>query len=225
MAVAQHPRCRLPGDKKTAKGGHLDGALDRRRIEFVDRPARPPARIVDDEIEPVPAGIDRGEQLLNLVRAARIAGNHGGLGFARERAELLRVARRQHHIHALAGAAPGERRAQTRPRPDDQCAFACCHCQSPANPILPNRCRAVATLFVIAQKHLSTPGVKPPQLAELALRARPRRSGFPVQTPRYATQIDPARNKLLDRSLASPISCCRTLRIDRRFDRLLPNKE
>ena len=138
MALAQHPLRRLPGDEKAAKGGHPDGALDRRRIELVDRPARPPARIVDDEVEAIAAGIDRGEQPLDLIRAARVAGDHRSLGFVCEGAKLLRVARRQHHIHALASALSGQRRAQSRSRPNDQSAFACCHCQSPVKPMLRN---------------------------------------------------------------------------------------
>ena len=100
-------------------------------IEFVDRPARPAARVVDDEVEALAAGIDRGEQPLDLLRAAGVAGDRRGAGFAGERAELLRVARRQHDVHAFAGAAAGQRRAQSRSRPDDQRPFACCHRRSP----------------------------------------------------------------------------------------------
>ena len=86
----------------------------------MDRPARPTARVVDDEVEAIAAGIDRGEQPFDLICGARVAGDGGRADFAREGGKLLRVARRQHHIHALASAFAGQRGAQSRSGPDDQ---------------------------------------------------------------------------------------------------------
>ena len=111
MALLDHALRGLLRDKEAAERGYLHGLLDRRRIEFDDRPARPPAGVVDDEVETVAAGIDRGEQPLDIVGPAGVAGDRRGAGLLHQAGELLRVARRQHHVHAVAGTAARQRRA------------------------------------------------------------------------------------------------------------------
>jgi hypothetical protein len=60
----QHPSRRLLGHQKTAKRGHRDGALNRRRIDIDHGATHPSARVEHDDI-------GRAKALLNRVKQRR----------------------------------------------------------------------------------------------------------------------------------------------------------
>ena len=91
---------RLLGDEEAAERGHLDRLLDRRRIELDDRPARPPAGVVDDEVEAAAGRVDRREQPRDILDLGGVARDRGGAGLAHQPGELARVARGEEHLHA-----------------------------------------------------------------------------------------------------------------------------
>ncbi len=109
MALLYHALGRRPRHQEAAERGHLDRILDRLRIQFGDRAARPAAGVVDDEIEPLAAGIDRGEQPVDLCGPAGVAGDRRRPRLAGQCRQLLRVARRQNDVHSFPG---GNERAE-----------------------------------------------------------------------------------------------------------------
>jgi hypothetical protein len=59
--VALHALSRRPRDQEPTERGYHDRVLDCSGLKLGHRTARPRARVVDDEVEALAAGIDRRE--------------------------------------------------------------------------------------------------------------------------------------------------------------------
>jgi hypothetical protein len=118
--AGHHALCGLLGDEEAAEGSDGDCLLHRGRIEIGDRPVRPGAGIVDDEIGLAETLVDFVEKLGDGTCFGRIHRESGCAGLSGECIQLADIARGEADLHVKRRQAPSERRANAGSGADDQ---------------------------------------------------------------------------------------------------------